>query len=270
MTILYYDFETNGVNTLECGILQMSIVNENGDILYDQYLYPYDNKIEATEIHGIDENKLKEKKAVKSNDFFKTLKTVIHNMFGSTEKIYWVAYNNFGFDQIVFEATLRRLDEEIPDNWLFVDLYPFIKEMYPTIKPNYKLKTVFEHLCGKDETIQYHSASDDTLCLYKMMKKIKNPQRLFEKYCRNALSNKNVMENSISNIQGYMPKYNYGKVGLEKIGDLYQIYKILNFENEKMKEYLKNDCKIYTDFYIRQKIQQLNIIHDLQSSKRKR
>jgi uncharacterized protein YqfB (UPF0267 family) len=83
------------VNTLECGVLQMSIVTENGDILYDQYLYPYDNKIEATEIHGIDENKLKEKKAVKSNDFFKTLKTVIHNMFGSTEKIYWIAYNNF-------------------------------------------------------------------------------------------------------------------------------------------------------------------------------
>lgn len=268
-TILYYDFETNGVNTLECAVLQMSVVNENGELILDQYLYPYDGKIDATEIHGIDENKLKEKKAISSDDFFKLMKEKIRGLYGD-RKIYWVAYNNFGFDQIVFEAHLKRLGEEVPENWLFVDLYPFMKEIYPNIKPNYKLKTVFEYLCGKDESIQYHSASDDTLCLYKMMKKIKNTSTLFEKYCRNALSNKKVMEDPISNIQGYMTKYNYEKVGIHKIGDLYQIYKVLNFENEKMKEYLKNDCKIYTDFYIRQKVQQLNIIHELQSSKRER
>ncbi len=151
--IFFYDFETNGINPLTCAALQLAIMNQEGDVLKNQYIYPYDDKIAATEIHGIDENKLKENNALKSDDFFNDLIEWVKNIYPE-KNIYWIAYNNFGYDQIVLENHLKRVNKKVPENWYFLDLYPMIKEFFQNIKPNFKLKTVYEYLCPNSEQVQ--------------------------------------------------------------------------------------------------------------------
>ena len=41
MVKLFYDFETNGINPLECAALQLAIMNEDEEIIFNEYIYTF-------------------------------------------------------------------------------------------------------------------------------------------------------------------------------------------------------------------------------------
>ena len=49
------------------------------------------------------------------------------------------------------------------------------------------------------------------------------------------------------------------------IGDMYNIYKMNNFNNEEFQNYLKTQLYIYSNYYIGNMIKQLTAIHYLQT-----
>lgn len=274
--LFFYDFETNGIKPITCAAMQIAIIDNNGDILKNQYILPYDGIIAASEIHGIDENKLKENNAMNADAFFGELIDWVDTLHPN-KNIYWVAYNNFGYDQIVMEAHLRRIDKKVPDNWYFIDMFPFVKEYFQDIKPNYKLKTVYESLVINKEPVQYHCALADSICLYHIYNRFVElgvNDILLQRFGRCALSSNNIFICPITTLGGYMYKLNsfYVKNKITTIGKLYNIYTGYNFMNDPMNYHLKNIFYIKSDFHNKNLIEQLNIINFLQrpSNKRKR
>ena len=126
MNYLIFDLETNGVDVLNNSIMQMTIIAIDGKILLNEYVYPFDGKIDAVHVHKIDEKKLKESNALTLDQLCCLIKRVIRDNYGRSD-ITWVAYNNFGFDQIVLERGFKLVNNRMPDNWYFMDIMPLIK-----------------------------------------------------------------------------------------------------------------------------------------------
>ena len=42
---VFYDLETNGLDYYTTGIMQITMLDIDGNILLNQYTYPYDNRI---------------------------------------------------------------------------------------------------------------------------------------------------------------------------------------------------------------------------------
>ncbi len=258
---LFYDFETNGIQPDTCAAMQLAIMNFNGEFVFNEYIYPYDNNIAGVEIHGIDEAKLIQNNANSYNIVFNNLYGYFMNN-RDKEKIYMIAYNNFGYDQIVMEAHFERMGMKVPNNVIFVDLYPYIKEICPNIKPNYKLQTVFENLIVPKEEVLYHCAKADTYCLYKIYHKlmgVNNMNILLTKYGRPALSNRDILKCEVSVLNGYTPKVNYKRLGIQNVKTLYDKYVQFN-NDELMLNYMKNGLKIFSDYNNMNMIRQLKYI----------
>jgi DNA polymerase III epsilon subunit-like protein len=257
---IFYDLETNGLDYYTTGIMQISMIDNNGDVLLNQYTYPYDNRIEGSNIHGIDEQKLIINSAVDTLDMFLIMKKIIREKYGR-EDIYLVGYNNFGYDQIILENNFKISGIKIPDNWNFIDLFPVIKELYPNMKPNYKLKTVYEILCGSDETINFHCALADTTCLYNIFNVIKDKTNYYEIYNRPLLQSKKIFDSPIFTISGYNKSIRLEDKGIRVIGDLYNIFKDTNFNTESLETILRNKYNIYSDFYLNNIIKSISVIY---------
>ena len=122
MNYIFYDLETNGIDVLNNAIMQMTIIDKEGQILLNEYVYPYDGIIDATHVHGIDEKKLRENDALQLNELVVLIKKVLKEKY-NREDIIWVAYNNFGFDQMVLEMSFKKINARSPENWYFMDLH---------------------------------------------------------------------------------------------------------------------------------------------------
>ena len=86
----------------------------------------------------------------RSDSAAEAIKTMLRSKYGRS-RINWVAYNAFGFDQSVLEANFKAVGIKIPNNWYFSDLLPIVKELYPDMKPNFKLGTVYRVLNNVSE-----------------------------------------------------------------------------------------------------------------------
>ena len=54
---------------------------------------------------------------------------------------------------------------------------------------------------------------------------------------------------------------NFESKGYSTIGDLYLIFKNNEYDNMKFEEYLRNKLNMYSNFYIKNLIKQINIIY---------
>ena len=260
---VFYDLETNGLDYFTTGIMQISIIDKDNSILLNQYSYPFDNRIDGTHIHGIDEQKLINNKAITTTKLCELIKEVLRKKFGR-EDVYMIAYNNFGYDQIILENNFKISNIKMPYNWYFVDLLPIIKDLNLNIQPNYKLCTVYENLCDKNNNINFHCALADTTCLYHIFEKIKNIENISDiihKFTRSELKNNNIFESPISSLNGYHKSINFELKGYITIGDIYAIFKNNNYDETKFEEYLRNKLNMYSNFYIKNLIKQINIIY---------
>jgi len=257
---IFYDLETNGLDYYTTGIMQITMIDNNGNVLFNQYTYPYDNRIDGSNIHGIDEEKLVSNNAVSTLDMCLLMKKIIREKYGR-EIIYLVGYNNFGYDQIILENNFKISGVKISDNWNFIDLFPVMKELYPNIKPNYKLKTVYEILCGSDNNINFHCALADTTCLYNIFNVIKDKTNYYEIYNRPLLQSKKIFDSPIFTISGYHKSIRLEDKGINLIGDLYNIFKETNFNIESFEVILRNKYNIYSNFYLNNMIKSIVIIY---------
>jgi DNA polymerase III epsilon subunit-like protein len=260
---IFYDLETNGLDYYTTAIMQMTMLDINANIILNQYVYPFNNKIDATHIHGIDEQKLIDNNAIKTPDLCVLIKKLIRDIYGRDE-VYFIAYNNFGYDQIILENNFKACNIKMPNNWYFIDIYPIIKELYPTMKPNYKLKTVFENICGVDESINFHCALTDTKCLYEIYKKIEDKYDFFIKYRRSLLQSDQINYSPISSLNGYHPNMMFERKNINTIGDIYIIFKNCACDNKRFEIYLRNNVGLYSNYLINNVIKQLNAIQYLQ------
>jgi len=260
---IFYDLETNGLDYYTTGIMQITILDKNSAVLLNQYVYPYDNRIDGTQIHGINKQTLIDNNAISTSELCILIKKILRDKF-DREDIYFVAYNNFGYDQIILENNFKISNIKVPINWYFIDLYPVVKELYTEIKPNYKLKTVFENLCDNNGTIQYHCSFADTQCLYKIFKKVENEISILNKYTRPLLQSTKIFDYSINALIGHYKGTIFTYKNINVIGDLYNIYKMNNYDKKLFEEHLRINVGIYSNFYINNVIRQIEIIHYLQ------
>lgn len=259
---VFYDLETNGLDWKTTGIMQMSILDINGSTILNQYTYPFDNRIGGTEIHHIDEEKLVKNNAISTIELCILIKKILRERYDRND-IYLIAYNNFGYDQNILENNFKISNIKIPNNWYFTDLFPIIKELYPNIKPNHKLITVFENICGKDDSINFHCSLGDTTCLYRLFNKIGYNPTIFNKYTRSLMSNNKIKESSISSINGYHSSLPFNSNNIHKIGDLFNIYHANNFDNDKFDAYLERNLNIYSKYFRSNLVKQVDFIHYL-------
>ena len=259
MNYIFYDLETNGLDYYTTGIMQISILNINGDILLNQYSFPYDNRIDCSHIHGIDEKKLNDNKAITTIDLCSKIKQILRERY-DRNNIYFIAYNNFGYDQIILENNFKICGIKMPYNWFFIDLFPIIKELYPKLKPNHKLKTVYESMFNHDDKILFHSSLDDTKCLYYIFHNIKGIYDILPKYTRPLLHNIEINRAPISSLYGYHNSMKFETKNINTIGDIYQIYKNNDYDKDLFEQCIMNKYGLYSKYYINNIIKQLTII----------
>jgi DNA polymerase III alpha subunit (gram-positive type) len=246
---LFYDLETNGLDYYTTGIMQISMIDMDGNVLLNQYVYPFDMRIECSDIHGIDNKKLIDNNAITTIELCKIIKRTIRERYGR-ENVYLTAYNNFGYDQIILENNFKICGLKVPSNWYFTDLYPIIKEIYPNMKPNFKLSTVFSQLCGDNEIIQFHCALADTTCLYNIFNIISKQPCNFDKYTRSSLHSGMTLNDPISTLNGYHSVIRFEQKGLKKVGDMYKIFEKVDFNEEQFKDYLKTVYNVYSNYSV--------------------
>ncbi len=263
--IVYFDLETNGTRPFyKSAIMQMALHAPHLKIQKNLYVQPYDGIIGATEIHQIDAEKLKAESAITSKELVEYLITT----FSKTNDIYYfMAYNNFGFDQNVLEHHFALHKMKVPPNWFFVDIMPYIQRYYPDIRKNggYKLSNVYELLCKekskKSSDIQFHTAHDDVHCLQEVTKSVNPSRSKLHPYIRGSYTNRGILLAPISAIAGYAHFFKLEENQIHRIQDLYMEYDKL--KSIDFKKYLKEKIGIYSEFYLQKIVEQMEILDDL-------
>ncbi len=262
--IIFFDLETNGTRPFyKSAIMQISFKSYDELIDENIYVFPYDNIVGATEIHGIDNDVLIKKKAIISEDM---LKNLLNTFSKKNETYYFVAYNNFGFDQNVLEHHFKIHNLIVPQNWLFLDILPYIQEYYPAIRKNggYKLSNVYDIMCKKEgELINFHNAQDDVYCLGSIYKKLELKEDKIRPYIRGGYTNQEIMKSPISAIMGYAPFFGFERKGVKTISDLMNQYKKMDSNIDLFKLYLKQKIGIYSEMYLNKICEQIIVLNDL-------
>ena len=129
---IFYDLETNGLDYYTTGIMQIAMIDVNGKVLLNQYVYPFDHRIDCSHIHGITEQKLIDNNAIQTKDLCEIMVNLLNEQYGRDE-VHLIAYNNFGYDQIILENNFKISGIKIPNNWYFIDFFPICKELFPNI-----------------------------------------------------------------------------------------------------------------------------------------
>ena len=263
MQVIFYDLETNGLDVLTNSIMQMTMVDDGGGVLLNEYVYPFDGVIAASHIHGIDQKKLETNNALQLSELIVLCKKKLRELY-QRDDILWVAYNNFGFDQIVLEANCKKANIRIPENWFFMDLLPLIRNKFYDIQPNYKLSSVYQYFFKTNEEIHYHNSLDDTLCLFEIFEKCKDFEGEFYKYIRKSFRNHQINECPLSTIHGVTPSMHLENFEMKSIGDLYNIYASCDFEREAFIKLIKEKFQIRSQFHASNMEKQMKYIYELQ------
>ena len=262
MNYIFYDLETNGIDVLNNSIMQMTIMDIEGQILLNEYVYPHDGIIDATHIHGIDEKKLKENDAVNLEQLIVQIKKVIKENFNRKD-IIWVAYNNFGFDQMVLEMGFKKVNARMPENWSFMDIFPLVKDKFKNIQPNYKLSSVYKFLVNKNEGINYHCSLDDCICLFEIFQVCTIFEDEFINYTRSKMNSHQIQDCKLSSLAGYNKYMEFERFNVNKIGDLYHAYRLNGYNRDEFIQYLKGTLNMRSGFYASNISKQIECIHAL-------
>jgi DNA polymerase III epsilon subunit-like protein len=267
---IMYDLETNGLPVLNVSIMQISILDgETGAILLDEYVWPYDGVIAATQFHGIDKKRLRDNNALTLPNLMEKIKRVLREKY-SRQDVVWVAYNNFGFDQLVLEANFKRVNGRMPDNWLFMDLLPMVRSKFSLCDgmANYKLGTVFHKLCKQPEgapPIAFHTSLADTQCLYELFKLM---EYLFGdeflEHTRPKFDSSRIFAEPLETaLLGYHPHMRFGDRGMHTIKDMYAAFLTQECCVKEFKKYLTQELGVRRTDRAAKMSKQMHLIHSL-------
>jgi DNA polymerase III epsilon subunit-like protein len=280
---LFFDLETNGKRPFyQSAIMQLAIYDSREDLPNDGgcnrsaikniYVRPYDDFVGATEIHGISEETLAKGNAITSRQMIDYLVTT-YPKSGIREYVF-VAFNNFGFDQNVLEHHFHHHGLQVPENWIFADIFPYISQYYPKLRSDggYKLSNCYEKICcsggageGAGVDINFHNATDDVYCLAQLYYKVSpDPKKMKNTFMRGSYTRGTILESPISSIAGYA---NFFKIeekgGITSIGEMYAKFVELGATGDAFRKFLHEKIGIYSAFYQTKIVEQFEILHHL-------
>ena len=254
MKFIFYDLETNSLDTSKAAIMQICMMDEDNNILMNNYVYPYDGNIDGTAIHGIDKDLLDRNSAIDAETMLNQVLNGIKMRYPD-EDIYLVAYNNFGYDQQVLEYNFNRFKLPIPKNWFFTDLLPYIKDKYPQYKFQYRLFNIYEKVIGElkpSEKEKLHDAKFDIEMMKALFDKHNSERYIMAtRYTRSPISMQSILHYPITVMDGYdsSNRYIYIRNNIKTIGDLYNVYQSIKFNDEIFDNYLKSTLYLKSNFH---------------------
>lgn len=264
---IIYDLETGGLDIYNAPILQFTARDGNsGQVIINEYVWPHEGgiiEIESSNIHGITDSFLQNKNAITVNQLCALILRTIRHMFGR-QSIVWVAYNNFKFDQLIFEISFKRANMRMPDYWYFMDLLPLIRDKF-RIEPDFKLSSVYNKLIASTDAnntpIKFHDALDDTYCLYKVfLMCVYIFESELHRFIRPKLDSHSIHDTTLGmTLPGYHPNLQFENLGYATIGDLYKQYCKLNCNIDCFKQLLTR-LNVSQNFRIRQITEHMQIM----------
>lgn len=110
--VLIYDVETTGLSYEDDEILQLSIIDGTGKVLFNEYIKPTHWTLweQAEAIHHISPEMVADKPPIAE------YRNILNNIFQSAELL--VGYNNIGFD----DAFIENADISLPEDALQYDV----------------------------------------------------------------------------------------------------------------------------------------------------
>lgn len=168
--IIYFDFETTGLNPYHERIIDYAFLLEDpdSDEIYIESLVNPETKFDKiiTDITGIHPDDLENEKNIYHhlNTIYEFINSNYRTLlYKSIPQRFLVAHNCEGFDKIFL---LRIFDEfkikyPLIKNWHFIDTLPLAKKMLPNLK-SHSLKVLCKHYKIKEGT---HRALSDTVAL---------------------------------------------------------------------------------------------------------
>lgn len=266
MNYIVYDTETTGLDVLNVDILQMCMIDGNtSNVILNTYVQPQNGLVAGTHIHGIDEEKLKNNNACTFAELFGNIKRILRDKFGRDEVI-WVAYNNFGYDQLVFESNCKRANCRMPDQWKFMDVLPLVRNKFTHVYPNYKLSSVYKTLIKRPENaeeIQFHDALADTMCLNEVFQICRIFEEEFHLYTRPKLDSVHIFNAAPNTLSGYHPMMNFSQFGVHNMGDLFAKFRKLNNNLADFAEFLMKDLRVREKYKATRMANDVYKLHDL-------
>ena len=182
--LIYFDFETTGLNPYHDQIIEYALIQEEGETYdidneesYNNNTYicelvnpevKFEKKI--TDITGIHPEELEYEETI-NYELPKMMKFINYDM--NTKNIYMVAHNCDSFDRLFLLTQLKKYNktnEESLDykHIMFIDSLNLCKKLLPNTK-SYSLKNMTQHFKIKSGT---HRALSDTIALRELYLKL--------------------------------------------------------------------------------------------------
>lgn len=168
--IIYYDFETTGLNPYHDRIIEYAFLDENKNDFINELVNPnrkFEKKI--TDITGIHPDELQNKAPIEEQ-----IQHIVDFINPDNCRIgfetYLIAHNNDSFDKIFLNETIIRLNDNFKTSQDFrklrtyckhIDTLLLAKKLLPQLH-SHSLKSLATHFKIKAGT---HRAIDDTRCL---------------------------------------------------------------------------------------------------------
>lgn len=174
--IIYYDFETTGLNPYHDKIIEYAFLDESNQDFINELVNPqckFEKKI--TDITGIHPDELQDKEHIE-----KHIENIVDYINPDNFRIgfetYLIAHNNDSFDKIFLNETLIRINdnhksynfEKFKLNCKHIDTLLLAKKLLPELH-SHSLKSLAKYFKIKAGT---HRAIDDTQCLREIYHKL--------------------------------------------------------------------------------------------------
>jgi hypothetical protein len=271
---VFFDLETNSLDTSEANIVQATVLDADGAVLVNQYAYPpIGLTTGCVAVHGIDVPKLEATEAVVSTDLPAIIVEAVRRRYGAKEPVHFVAYNNFGYDQSVLEFGFLKAGVCMPANWQFTDVLPLLREKSLPVR-NHKLATIYEYLMratkqwcpATDENLAYHDALTDTLCtrkVYRVCSKVP-----MERYTRPRLGSLDILDSPVMVLSGCTERMRAALAtgGWHTVGDLMAQFQLLRHALSEMRRWIHCNGEPSCRFETENMAGQLATIHLLHST----
>ena len=182
--LIYFDFETTGLNPYHDQIIEYALIQEEGETYDIDNEESYNNNTficelvnpevkfekKITDITGIHPDELENEETI-SYELPKMMKFINYSM--NSKNIYMVAHNCDSFDRLFLLTQLKKYNETNEEQLyykhiMFIDSLNLCKKLLPNTK-SYSLKNMTHHFKIKSGT---HRALSDTIALRELYLKL--------------------------------------------------------------------------------------------------
>ena len=270
-SLCMYDIESSGLNVIEDSILEICFIDFNTETtILHIYINPSNGKkIENTKIHQIDEEVLKEKKAL---DIGPALKKINEELtkFYKKKKIILTAHNNFCFDQLILESEYKRAGIEPPNNILYFDSLPMIIHYFNDLD-SYRLGKIYELITNikEKDNKKLHTAEHDTKCLLTVVKhafKVLLDRKLkvnIDTFTRMSTFNVEFKNQKVGKLGGRFDEKTLRRNGIKSIDTLLKVFSLTGDDSKLFKSYIKKTYKISSTCVVNKVYKQIYAIFSL-------